>query len=55
MTEQEKQRIIANVNSTMAMESMPLTETDKQRTKDILDGKITADEAIQNVIAECKR
>ena len=54
MTEQEKQRIIANVNGTMSLEGMPLTETDKQRIKDILDGKITADEAIQEIIAKHK-
>lgn len=55
MTEQEKQRIIANVNGTMSIEGMPLTETDKQRIKDILDGKITADEAIAQIIEESKQ
>ena len=54
MTEQEKEKIIANVNGTMSMEGMPLTEADKQRIHDILDGKITAEEAIQNIIAEYK-
>lgn len=54
MTEQEKQKIITSVNGTMSLEGMPLTETDKQRISDILDGKITADEAIQKIIAECK-
>ena len=39
----------------MDMEGTPLTEEDKQRIKDILDGKITAEEAIQNIIAKYKQ
>lgn len=55
MTEQEKQKIIANINGTMAIEGMPLTDKDKQRISDILDGKITGDEAIRNIIEKCKQ
>lgn len=55
MTEQEKQKIIANVNGTMSLEDMPLTDKDKQRIKDILDGKITAEEAIAQIIEESKQ
>lgn len=55
MTEQEKEKIIKNVNATMDMEDTPLTEEDKQRIKDILDGKITTEEAIQSTIAKYKQ
>lgn len=55
MTEQRKQQIIKNVNGTMSIEGMPLTEEDKQRIKDILDGKIKAEEAIQNIIVKYKQ
>jgi len=55
MTEQEKEQIIANVIGTMSIEGMPSTEENKQRIKDILDGKITAEEAIQNIIAKYKQ
>ena len=55
MTEQKKEKIIANVNGTMALEGMPLTDEDKQRIKDILDGKITTEEAIQQIIAKHKQ
>ena len=55
MTEQEKEKIIKNVNGTMALEGMPLTEEDKQRIADVLDKKITADEAIKQIIAKHKQ
>ena len=50
-----KRKIIKKVNATIDMEDTPLTEEDKQRIKDILDGKITAEEAIQNIIAKYKQ
>ena len=46
MTEQEKEKIITKVNGTMALEGMPLTDEDTQRIADILDKKITSEEAI---------
>ena len=35
----DTERIIANVNATMAMEGMPLTNDDKMRIRDCLEGK----------------
>lgn len=54
-TEQEKQHIIDEVNATMAMENMPLTDEDRQRMKRYLDGEITIDEAMDEILKECKR
>lgn len=53
-TEQEKLQIIKEVNATMRMENMPLTNEDKQRLKDIADGKTTVNEAINKIIKEYK-
>ncbi len=55
MTEQEKQYIISQVNANLALAGMPLTEKDKQRVKDILDGKLTYEEAIENITNEYKQ
>lgn len=48
MTKQE--RIIENVNASMAMEGMPLTEKDKQRIRDCLGGKTTFQDAVNEII-----
>lgn len=53
-TEQEKLQIIKEVDATMRMENMPLTNEDKQRLKDIADGKTTVNEAINKIIKEYK-
>ena len=53
-TEQEKLQIIKEVNATMRMENMPLTNEDKQRLKDIADGKTTVNEAINKIIKKYK-
>ncbi len=55
MTEERKQQIIKNVNGTMALEGMPLTDEDTQRIADILDKKITSEEAIQQIIEKHKQ
>lgn len=53
-TEQKKLQIIKEVDATMRMENMPLTNEDKQRLKDIADGKTTVNEAINKIIKEYK-
>ncbi len=55
MTEQEKQHFISQVDGNLALEGMPLTEKDKQGLKDVLDGKLTHEEAIENIVNECKQ
>ena len=44
------EQIIREVDSTMAMEGMPLTKDDKKRIKDIYHGHTTADETIKELI-----
>ena len=41
---------IREINATMAMEGMPLTEEDKQRLRNIIEGKISAEDAVQALI-----
>lgn len=54
-TEQEKLQLIKEVNATMRMENMPLTDEDKERIKRYLDNKITIDEAIAEITKKHKR
>ena len=51
-TEQENLHIIEEVDATMRMSGMPLTDEDKERLKRCLDGKITFDEAIAEITTE---
>lgn len=44
------EQIIKEVDSTMAMEGMPLSKEDKKRMKDIYHGHTTADETIRELI-----
>lgn len=53
-TEQEKLQTIREIDATMRMENMPLTDEDRQRLKDIADGRTTADKAITEIIKEYK-
>ena len=46
----ENERIIKNANATMSMENMPFTDLDYSRGMDCLEGKITFQEAIKNLI-----
>lgn len=55
MTEQEKQQLISQVDANFALAGMPLTEKDKQELKDILDGKLTYEEAIENIVNEYRQ
>ena len=43
---------IRDVNGTMAIEGMPLTEDDKARLRSILRGEIDYDTAIQDIIVK---
>ena len=54
-TEQEKLRMIKEVDATMRISNMPLTGEDKKRLKDIADGKITVDEAIAEITKKHKK
>ena len=41
---------IQEVNSTMAMEGMPLTTDDKQRLHDVFSGKLNADKLVEQLV-----
>jgi hypothetical protein len=41
---------IREVNATMAMEGMPLTDEDKNRLRDIFDGRTTVEKTVQELI-----
>ena len=41
---------IQEVNSTMAMEGMPLTEDDKARLRDVFSGNINAEALIKQLV-----
>jgi hypothetical protein len=41
---------IREVNATMAMEGMPLTDEDKSRLRDIFEGRTTVEETVQELI-----
>ncbi|MCC8131377.1 MAG: antitoxin VbhA family protein [Ruminococcus sp.] len=43
-------RIIANVNATMAMEGMPLTDEDKARLRLCLNGEKTFEETVEELV-----
>ena len=42
--------IIENVNATMSMEDMPLSQSDKERIKECIDGKVSFQEAVTLII-----
>lgn len=42
--------IIENVNATMSMEDMPLSQSDKQRIQECIDGKVSFQEAVTLLI-----
>jgi hypothetical protein len=41
---------IRAVDTTMAMEGMPLTDEDKKRLRDIFEGKETVDKTVQDLV-----
>ncbi len=44
------ERIIENVNATMSMEDMPLLDSDKERMRECLEGKVDFQDAINALI-----
>lgn len=51
----EVERIISNVNATMEMENMPLTDDDKDMLKSCLEGKVMFGDMLNNLISEFSR
>lgn len=46
----KNERIIENVNATMSMEGMPLTQEDRELAVSCLEGKIDFEEAIASLV-----
>jgi len=46
----DTENVIENINFSMTMEDMPLTNEDKNRLRDCLNGKLDIDKIIQEVI-----
>ena len=46
----ETERIIANVNATMAMEGLPLTDDDKSRIRDCIEGRKSFDDTVKELV-----
>jgi hypothetical protein len=46
----DMENVIENINFSMAMEDMPLTNEDKNRLMDCLNGTVNVDEILQEVI-----
>lgn len=44
------ERIIENVNATMAMEDMPLFSEDKDRIRECIEGKVSFDATIEMLL-----
>lgn len=46
----DTERIISNVNATMSMEGMPLTEVDKRRIAECIEGKKSFDAVVKEIV-----
>lgn len=46
------EQTIREVNGTMAMEGMPLTEADKENLRQVLQGKVSFQEMRQRILAK---
>jgi hypothetical protein len=46
----DMENVIENIDFSMTMEDMPLTNEDKKRLRDCLNGKADVDEILQEVI-----
>ncbi len=44
------EKMIGQVNGTMAMEGMPLTEQDKDRLRECITGKTSYDEMVRRLV-----
>lgn len=51
----EVERIISNVNATMEMENMPLTDDDKDMLKSCLEGKVMFDDMLNSLVSAFSR
>ncbi|MCD7771411.1 MAG: hypothetical protein LUH23_04935 [Oscillospiraceae bacterium] len=51
----EADRIIANVNATMSMEGLPLTDEDKERLRLCLSGKKSFEVTVDELISRYKK
>lgn len=51
----EVERIISNVNATMEMENMPLTDDDKDMLKSCLEGKVMFDDMLNSLVLAFSR
>jgi hypothetical protein len=51
----DMERTIEMVNSTMAMEDMPLTDEDKDRLRSVLRGETSTDEMVQQLVEKHRR
>lgn len=49
------ERIISNVNATMSMEGMPLTENDKIRIAECIEGKKSFDAAVREIVEHYRK
>lgn len=47
---QNIERTISNINGSMSMEGMPLTEQDKERLRECLSGKTSFDEMVRRLV-----
>ena len=50
----DTEQIIREVNATMAMEGMPLTDEDKERLRDIFNGSTTVESTVQSLVQKHK-
>lgn len=55
MTETEKSLHIADVRAYMQMEGLPFTQENEDNIRDVLDGRITADDMIEHIIRKYKK
>lgn len=46
------EKIIGEVNGTMAMEGMPLTEDDKQMLRKCITGDVSTDEMVKRLVKQ---
>ncbi len=51
----ETERIIANVNATMSMEGMPLSEMDKFRIRECIEGRKDFADMVKELVEHYKR
>ena len=51
----DAERIIGEVNGTMSIEGMTLTDEDKARLRVILSGEVSADEMVRQLVAKHRR